>query len=152
MRLWSLSPVYLDAAGLVAGWRETLLAQKVLDGGTKGYTRHPQLERWREQADPVGAIGAYLSGLHEESLARGYRFDASRILRPAEGPLTETAWAGSIPVTQGQLDLEWTHLMAKLAARSPDVAERFAHEDAPAPHSIFAVVPGPVASWERAVL
>ena len=29
MRVWSLHPRYLDATGLVALWRETLLAQAV---------------------------------------------------------------------------------------------------------------------------
>jgi hypothetical protein len=38
MRLWSLHPQYLDPAGLVAVWREGLLA-----GQTKGYKHHPQL-------------------------------------------------------------------------------------------------------------
>ncbi|OAD21125.1 DNA-(apurinic or apyrimidinic site) lyase / pyrimidine dimer DNA glycosylase, partial [Candidatus Thiomargarita nelsonii] len=37
MRLWSLHPKYLDPKGLVALWRETLLAQKVLLGETRGY-------------------------------------------------------------------------------------------------------------------
>lgn len=37
MRIWSLHPSYLDAKGLVALWRETLLAQKVLLGATVGY-------------------------------------------------------------------------------------------------------------------
>ncbi|HEU5178767.1 MAG TPA: pyrimidine dimer DNA glycosylase/endonuclease V, partial [Burkholderiales bacterium] len=32
MRLWSLHPKYLDARGLVALWREALLAQAVLRG------------------------------------------------------------------------------------------------------------------------
>lgn len=32
MRLWSLHPSYLDAVGLVALWREGLLARKVLQG------------------------------------------------------------------------------------------------------------------------
>ena len=36
MRLWSLHPRYLDAKGLVALWREGLLAQAVLKGQTKG--------------------------------------------------------------------------------------------------------------------
>ena len=35
MRLWSLHPKYLDARGLVALWREGLLAQAVLKGQTK---------------------------------------------------------------------------------------------------------------------
>ena len=47
MRLWSLHPCLLDRQALVAGWREALLAQKVLEGLTRGYTRHPQLERLR---------------------------------------------------------------------------------------------------------
>ena len=32
MRLWSLHPCYLDPAGLVAVWREGLLARAVLRG------------------------------------------------------------------------------------------------------------------------
>ncbi|HKX52383.1 MAG TPA: pyrimidine dimer DNA glycosylase/endonuclease V [Nitrosospira sp.] len=38
MRLWTLHPRYLDTKGLVAAWREALLAQKVLSGLTSGYT------------------------------------------------------------------------------------------------------------------
>jgi len=60
VRLWSISPGYLDARGLVALWREALLAQKVLMGLTRGYTRHPQLERFRRTSDPVLYIGTYL--------------------------------------------------------------------------------------------
>ena len=37
MRLWSIHPKYLGTKGLVALWREALLAQKVLQGNTKGY-------------------------------------------------------------------------------------------------------------------
>ena len=48
MRIWSLHPRYLDAKGLVAVWRETLLAKHVLEGKTKGYKNHPQLNRFRE--------------------------------------------------------------------------------------------------------
>jgi hypothetical protein len=44
--LWSVHPRYLDTAGLTACWREALLAQKVLTGVTRGYRRHPQLERF----------------------------------------------------------------------------------------------------------
>nr|WP_253280607.1 pyrimidine dimer DNA glycosylase/endonuclease V [Arcanobacterium phocae] len=49
MRLWSIRPSQLDRAALIAGWREGLLAQKVLAGLTKGYRHHPQLERFRAQ-------------------------------------------------------------------------------------------------------
>ena len=142
MRLWSLHPSHLDRAGLVAGWREALLAQAVLAGRTRGYTHHPQLERFRAASDPLDAVGAYLAGLLAEAGRRGYRFDASRIDRP------EVAVA-PIAVTDGQLALERAHLAAKLAARSPTDLARLPEEVAP--HPLFVVVPGPVASWERLV-
>ena len=67
MRIWSLHPQQLDRAGLIACWRETLLAQAVLAGRTKGYRNHPQLERFRAQVDPLASVGAYLSGLAAEA-------------------------------------------------------------------------------------
>lgn len=84
MRLWSLHPVYLDSKGLVAGWREALLAQKVLRGATHGYRSHPQLQRFKEAPDPQAAMSAFLRGLQEEATRRGYNFDAGKIL---PGPL-----------------------------------------------------------------
>ena len=57
MRLRTLHPKYLDAQGLVALWREALLAQAVLKGQTRGYTNHPQLNRFKvapnAQAHPL---------------------------------------------------------------------------------------------------
>ena len=76
MRIWSLHPKYLDRQGLVACWRESLLAQKVLAGQTVGYIRHPQLARFRVLDDPLAGIGSYLQGLADEAARRGYRFDA----------------------------------------------------------------------------
>ncbi|WP_136037020.1 pyrimidine dimer DNA glycosylase/endonuclease V [Microbacterium sp. K35] len=143
MRIWSLHPVYLDRQGLVACWRETLLAQAVLAGTTKGYREHPQLARFREAPEPSTAVSAYLRGLADEADARGYRFDRSRIR-------TLGTTVPPLEVTTGQLDLEWRHLRAKLAARSPDRLALHAHTHCPAPHPLFVVVEGPVASWERA--
>lgn len=141
MRIWSLHPAHLDRAALVACWRETLLAQAVLAGRTKGYTRHPQLERFRTQSDPLGSVGAYLSAVADEADARGYRFDRTRILKP--GPASVR-----IPVTDGQLALEWQHLGAKLDQRSPADAVRW-RAATPSAHPLFRVVPGPVEAWER---
>ena len=142
MRLWSVHPGSLDRAGLVACWRESLLAQAVLTGATVGYRRHPQLERFRAEPDPVAAVGAYLTGLADEADARSYRFDRSRVVAPgAPHPV--------MAVADGQLAHEWVHLGRKLAARSPDDARRWA-ATAPQPHPLFHVVAGPVASWERA--
>jgi hypothetical protein len=141
MRIWSIHPRFLDGKGLVACWRETLLAQAVLAGRTRGYTRHPQLVRFRAQADPPGVIGAYLAAVADEADARGYRFRRDRIDRPDRA-------TALVEVTDGQLDHEWRHLQAKLAGRSPEVIERW-RDVAPEPHPLFRVVPGPIESWER---
>ncbi|MFC8734149.1 pyrimidine dimer DNA glycosylase/endonuclease V [Luteimicrobium sp. NPDC057192] len=148
MRLWSVHPRYLDRQGLTACWREALLAQAVLAGRTTGYRNHPQLERFRAVADPARAVGAYLTAVADEAAARGYRFDRTRIDRPLTDDVA-AAVVERIPVTDGQLAHEWAHLRAKLDARSPEVAARWADVVAPDPHPSFVVVPGPVASWER---
>lgn len=101
MRLWSLHPRYLDAKGLTACWREGLLARSVLRGETSGYKQHPQLERFRHAPDPLAAIEAYLGGILDEAVKRGYRFDASKITRYPEIP--------RIAVTEGQLLYEREH-------------------------------------------
>lgn len=141
MRIWSLHPAQLDRAGLIAGWREALLAQAVLAGRTKGYRQHPQLIRFQAAAVPLDAIGVYLHGLQHEATRRGYRFDAGRILSTGRHEVRLT-------VTQGQLDHEWLHLGAKLAVRSPAEEERW-RESSPAPHPMFDVIAGEKESWER---
>jgi hypothetical protein len=141
MRLWTLHPRYLDAKGLVAAWREALLAQKVLSGGTKGYRNHPQLLRFRATANPRSAISTFLGELAAEAERRGYKFDASKIakLRPAQ----------KIPETRGQLDYEWQHLKRKLKVRAPAVARQFRGLDFPDSHPLFRIVPGKVRDWEK---
>src|SRR3982751_6266002 len=111
MRLWSLHPSLLDSAGLVALWRETLLAQKVLQGKTKGYKFHPQLDRFKKCADPVSAIALYLVAIHDESVRRGYSFDKSKI--------STVKTKIKIPVRAGQIDYEFAHLKRKLKLRDP---------------------------------
>jgi len=141
MRLWSVHPKYLDARGLVALWREGLLAQAVLRGRTNGYRQHPQLLRFRAQPAPVGAIADYLRSVHAEARDRGYAFSAPKV-SAARG-------AGVITVTRGQLMYEWSHLLAKLAIRDPELRGRLAHVRRPQPHPLFRVVPGDVATWEH---
>ncbi len=143
MRLWSLDPALLDRAALVSGWREGLLAQAVLLGRTKGYTRHPQLERFRDLDDPVTGVTTWLAGLAEEADRRGYRFDRSRMAREGDPTMR-------MELTAGQMDLEWQHLLAKCDGRSPQWASDI-RALGPAAHPLFDVVPGPVATWERAV-
>ena len=141
MRLWTLHPRYLDAPGLVALWREGLLARAVLRGATRGYQRHPQLERFRLAPAPEAAIDAYLGAVLVEAQARGYRFDAAKL-----GPVDA---AIALEATSGQLDHEWAHLLAKLQRRNPALHARWADVTDPEPHPLFRVVPGPVAPWER---
>ena len=146
MRMWSLHPQHLDRAGLVACWRESLLAQAVLAGRTRGYRNHPQLERFRGAPDPLTpavAVGAYLWGLREEAVRRGYRFDASRI----DVPQAECTGV-NLTVTEGQMDLERRHLEAKLAGRAPELLPLPERLEA---HQIFRGVPGDVEPWERAL-
>src|SRR5690606_24430416 len=138
MRLWSLHPKYLDARGLVALWREGLLAQAVLRGRTAGYRQHPQLERFRANAAPVAAIASYLAAVHDEATARGYRFARERIGRRRQ--------SARLTVTRGQLDFEWQHLLAKLAQRDPPRHARLvASVRRPSAHPSFRVVRGGVA-------
>jgi len=141
MRLWSLHPEYLDARGLVALWREALLAKAVLCGRTRGYTRHPQLERFRLHESPRRAINAYLAAIHAEATARGYAFDRRKI-----GPVRTVE---PIRVTRGQLAREREHLLGKLAVRDPPRGMRLQSVARPRCHPSFLARPGPVASWER---
>ncbi len=141
MRVWSLHPRYLDPVGLVALWRETLLARKVLCGQTRGYRHHPQLRRFQAQADPVAAIDAYLQAVHGEARARGYRFDAGKFDAAARSP--------SISVTDGQRDYEWQHLCAKLRVRNPALMARWEALTTPDLHPLFTLVPGAMEPWEK---
>jgi hypothetical protein len=142
MRLWTLHPRHLDAVGLVALWREALLAQAVLLERTRGYTRHPQLERFRSAADPVACIASYLRVVADEATSRGYAFDSTRIIasgRPVL-PLAET---------RGQLLYEWEHLGRKLRSRSAAWYHDRVAGARPTAHPLFRIVAGGIRDWER---
>lgn len=133
--------MYLDPKGLVALWREALLAKAVLRGETRGYTHHPQLQRFQAHPQPRLAMNAYLAAVHAEATQRGYSFDGTKV-----GPLREVE---PIRVTRGQLAYEWQHLQNKLAIRSPEVLARWHRVRTPSSHPLFVPEVGPVASWER---
>lgn len=167
MRIWSLHPSLLDRRALVACWRETLLAQKVLRGLTRGYTNHPQLIRFRAHPQPLEAVAAYLSGLADEADARGYSFNRALIgtgedgadesvgkscTDKAENPYASVA---RIPIPLGQLEYELAFLQHKVAGRDPGwehrLSERLAArgELAACAHPLFEVVPGAIEPWEK---
>ena len=141
MRIWSIHPKYLDPQGLVALWRETLLAQKVLKGDTRGYKNHPQLERFKAQRDPVAAVASYLDLVAGEAARRGYHFDTTRI--------ASRRMRGKLKVTRGQLAYEWKHLRAKLERRSPELLKQLKGIKFPEPHPLFRIIEGDVEAWEK---
>ena len=141
MRLWTIHPRYLDGIGLVALWREGLLAQQVLRGRTKGYRHHPQLLRFRSHAAPLACISAYLRGVYDESLLREYRFDGGKVGR-RRGIVTMVE-------TEGQLLYEWGHLKRKLRTRAPARYRTLLKVAVPDPHPLFRIIPGDVRDWER---
>ena len=141
MRLWSLHPRYLDSKGLLALWREALLAQAVLNNQTRGYRNHPQLTRFRQHSNPQGAIATYLRAIHAEAVRRGYDFDEAKI-RPVR---VRT----SIPVTRNQLRYELAHLQQKLRRRNLAAYMRTKDITRLVPHPLFKVHRGPIEPWEK---
>lgn len=140
MRIWSIHPAYLDTKGLVALWRETLLAKNVLEGNTKGYKNHPQLIRFKNAENPIQLINQYLSVVFQESLKRGFNFNKDKFnidFQPQK-----------LTVTQGQLNYEMQHLLNKLKNRDPQKYKEVFHHKNIVPHPIFEVIEGPIESWE----
>jgi hypothetical protein len=141
MRLWSLHPKYLDRRGLVALWREALLAQAVLAGRTRGYRYHPQLRRFRESVAPRAYIATYLREVHAEATRRGFQFDAAKI-RGGRA-------SRQLVVTSGQVSYEWAHLKNKLRIRAPAWLRKLRGVTMPEVHPLFRVIKGGTAKWER---
>jgi hypothetical protein len=140
MRIWSLHPKYLDTKGLVALWRETLLAKHVLEGKTKGYKNHPQLNRFKKAKNPVDSINQYLSVIYAEALAREYNFNKEKI-----------DWnfkKSKLPVTKGQLNYEVGHLLNKLKKRDVKKYKELKSKSEFDNHPIFKLVEGKVEEWE----
>jgi hypothetical protein len=141
MRLWTLHPKYLDVKGLVAVWREALLAQKVLQGKTQGYRSHPQLVRFKNHPRPVAVISTYLTIILKEAKARGYQFDERKI--------SGSRFYGSLVETDGQLLYEWHHLKRKLRERNYQKYLALRSIVKPKPNPLFKIIPGSCQKWER---
>ena len=142
MRLWSIHPKYLDAKGLVAVWREALLAQKVLEGKTKGYVNHPQLIRFRKTSDPILYVGTYLYYRYLEGKRRKYEFDLTKIR-------TFDTNIPRIPVTRGQIKYEFNHLLKKLSERDEALYIRLKRVKRIQQHPVFYITEGPIEEWGK---
>ena len=141
MRLWSIHPKYLDGIGLVALWRESLLAQKVLNGKTKGYRHHPQLRRFKAHPDLQGAIAMYLHDIWNESRMRGYNFNREKI--------AEVSLIDKIPVTRGQLLFEFDWLCNKLKIRNCKKYQELLSLKEIECHPLFEIIEGDMEEWEK---
>lgn len=140
MRLWSIHPKYLDAKGLVALWREGLLAQHVLCGKTQGYKNHPQLNRFKAMSNPQGAIASYLRCVADEADRRGYQFDRGKIIKKFI--------RSKIKVSKGQVDYEFSHLLNKLKGRDLCLFKKNKKITQIKLHPVFVQVHGSIAEWE----
>lgn len=135
-----MHPKYLDRQGLVALWREGLLAKKVLEGNTKGYKNHPQLDRFKAESRSLHIINQYLHKVCDEAEVRGYNFDRSKLLK--------VSVRAKLTVTSGQLKYEWKHLLKKQLSRSRNKFITNKKIKLVEPHPVFKVVPGKIADWE----
>ncbi len=141
MRIWSIHPTYLDTKGLVAVWREGLLALHVLSGKTKGYTNHPQLIRFREHSTPVDAITNYLHSIVDEAEKRGFKFNRQK--------LQAIKKVDKITITRGQLEYETKHLKEKIRSRDPQKFILLKNQLLFSAHPLFELIEGPIATWEK---
>lgn len=143
MRLWSVHPKYLDGKGLVALWREGLLAQSCLIGKSKGYSNHSQLIRFKQSKDQVSAISYYLDEVYQEAYNRSYKFNKSKII-----PLSKEI--PLIKVTRKQVEYEFNHLRNKLMIRAPHLVHliptNITQKDI---HPLFLLVEGEIETWEK---
>ena len=140
MRIWSLHPKYLDVKGLVALWRESLLAKQVLEGKTKGYKNHPQLIRFINSGNAVGCINQYLTSVYENSLERGYNFNKDKV-NPDFIPTQLT-------VTDKQIKFEMKHLLMKLEARDPERFHKLSLKIKIDANPLFRIIDGEIEEWE----
>jgi len=140
MRIWSIHPKYLDTKGLVALWRETLLAKHVLEGKTKGYRNHPQLDRFKQADKPVERIDEYLATVYNEALARNYNFDKGKINWKFE--------PSTLQVTTGQMEFEKKHLLTKLSIRDKEKYDRLKSLKQIDQHPMFKIIKGDIEKWE----
>jgi len=142
MRLWSISPKYLDRQGLLAVWREGLLAKHVLEGKTKGYKNHPQLIRFKDSKDALAYINNYLLTIYKEAENRGYKFSLNKL----DG-LKKIS--NHIRVSTSQVTYEFNHLLNKLKLRDTARYEEYKNIKNIEVNNLFEVVEGEIEKWEK---
>jgi len=143
MRLWTINFKYLDAKGLLALWREALLAKNVLEGLTKGYKNHPQLIRFYTHQNSIDAINAYLLEVYKEACVRGYKFDVTKVGKFDAENLSKIA------VTRGQIEYEFSFLQEKLKLRDLKKYKENLNVKNIEISTIFTKIDGDIELWEK---
>ena len=143
MRLWTINFKYLDVKGLVALWREALLAKNVLEGLTKGYKNHPQLIRFYTHENSIDAINTYLLEVYKEACARGYKFDVAKVGKFDAENLSKIA------VTRGQIEYEFSFLQEKLKQRDLKKYKENLNVKNIEISTIFTEIDGDIEPWEK---
>jgi len=145
MRLWSMHPAYIDSKGIVAFWREGLLAKKVLEGKSRGYKNHSQLVRFKKCADPILTMNVYLKDVLKEAGKMGYSFNSTKIELGLK--------SAKIPVTKGQIVYEAEHLKNKLMLPDPlrhkKMIDNESKDSQVLPHPLLRLIEGKVEQWEK---
>jgi len=141
MRLWSIDLEYLDSKGLVALWREALLAKNVLEDNTKGYKNHPQLIRFKKSKDPLKEINKYLYIIYLESQNRNFKFNKLKF--------KQYKIENKIDITKGQIEFEFKHLLKKLKIRDQKKYEEIKNIKPIKANKLFKIKPGKIESWEK---
>lgn len=142
MRLWSIHPKYLDSIGLVAQWREVLLALKVLENKTKGYKNHPQLNRFKNTENPIESIKYYIKQIAIESKIRKFNFNVSKIENIID-------LRNSIQITNEQINYEYSLLLSKLKKRDINKYKELLNKKNIEINAIFMQIEGPIEKWEK---
>ena len=143
MRLWTINFKYLDTKGLVALWREALLAKNVLEGLTKGYKNHPQLIRFYTHQNSIDVINAYLFEVYKEACTRGYKFDVAKVGKFDAENLSKIA------VTRGQIEYEFSFLQEKLKLRDLKKYKENLNVKNIEISTIFTKIDGDIELWEK---
>jgi Pyrimidine dimer DNA glycosylase len=145
MRLWTIDPIYLDTKGLVAAWREGLLAKKVLEGKTSGYKNHPQLVRFFERDDPIVMITKYLNEIYKEAKKRRFKFNYSKI----SNVIVNTN--EMISTSNKQIEYEFELLKSKLEKRDLKKLNEIKDEVIIKINRTFKRRIGTIENWERVI-
>lgn len=152
MRLWSIHPQYLDHLGLIACWREGLLALSVLSGQTDAYKNHPQLIRFKQTDDPVNYLRVYLQNIAEHALIRGYNFNQLKITNN-DSEIIDMMFKikkfKTMDINNQQIQYEFLHLQQKLFYRDRLKFKNNKVNSLIFVNPMFHVIDGPIEKWER---